>query len=632
MQYFDLLLALVGIGFLIFIHELGHYWMAKWVGMKVETFSIGFGRPLFSWNFQNVKWQIGWIPFGGYVKIQGMDLTEDKNPYETPGSFYHSPPWDRIKVSFMGPMANFLLALLFFFFIWVTGGRQQDFSYLTPQIGWVDPQSELYAEGVRPGDEVIAYSQDPFKNFTDHLKAPLLSPDMLTATIRKMNEDPHTTHDYTVKPYALKRHGGLKSIGVLESARYLIMASSDKTPFLPSSMLENAGAKEGDRIVWMDGEEIFSKSQLEHLLNDARTLMVVQRGNQRLLRRVPFVRVEELKLTNEMKAEISDWQHEAHLEKMPIGKLYAIPYDLDAECRIQSVLSFIDPEEQQKTFPAHSYSDVEESLQEGDQIISIAGRPVKRTYQLFADLQSKQVLMMVQRGEALQASDIKFTLPLKEIEAVALKIASLEPVEEVDSVYLLKPIVPKSLKELYSQTEYGDTYVNLLDKAKEEIEKISDADLRASKLKEVEAQENQLMLGVALVDRKVQHNPTPLALFSDSIHEVSSTFVALISGSLSTENISGPIGIVQTIQHSARDSFKQLLFWLGFISVNLGFLNLLPVPVLDGGYIALFLYEMATRKRLNPKVVEKMMIPFVILLIGFLLYVSFNDILRIVTG
>ena len=67
-----LLFAFLGLGILIFVHELGHYWVAKKVGMNVEVFSIGFGRALTSWQKGGTRWQIGWIPFGGYVKISGI--------------------------------------------------------------------------------------------------------------------------------------------------------------------------------------------------------------------------------------------------------------------------------------------------------------------------------------------------------------------------------------------------------------------------------------------------------------------------------------------------------------------------------------------------------------------------------
>ena len=80
--------AILGLSILIFFHELGHYFMARRVGMRVETFAIGFGRPIYSWERDGVKWQIGWLLFGGYVKIAGQDPDEKRDPYTIPDSFF----------------------------------------------------------------------------------------------------------------------------------------------------------------------------------------------------------------------------------------------------------------------------------------------------------------------------------------------------------------------------------------------------------------------------------------------------------------------------------------------------------------------------------------------------------------
>src|ERR1700733_2510626 len=94
-----IILAILTLSFLIFIHELGHYFMARRVGMRVETFAIGFGRPIYTWERNGVKWQIGWLLFGGYVKIAGMDTENEPDPYRVPDGFFGKRPIDRIKVA-----------------------------------------------------------------------------------------------------------------------------------------------------------------------------------------------------------------------------------------------------------------------------------------------------------------------------------------------------------------------------------------------------------------------------------------------------------------------------------------------------------------------------------------------------
>src|SRR5579863_1540287 len=114
-----IIFAILGLGFLIFIHELGHYIVARRKGMKVEAFSIGFGKAIYSWKYQGVNWQIGILPFGGYVKIAGMQREGTLEPHQIQDGFYGKAPWSRIQVALAGPLVNIGFAVVLFFVIWV---------------------------------------------------------------------------------------------------------------------------------------------------------------------------------------------------------------------------------------------------------------------------------------------------------------------------------------------------------------------------------------------------------------------------------------------------------------------------------------------------------------------------------
>src|SRR5580698_1827154 len=126
-----IVLAALGLGFLIFIHELGHYWVARKQGMTVEIFSIGFGKPFRTWEYQGVKWQLCVLPFGGYVRIAGMEKKGMLEPHQIPDGFYGKGPLARIKVALAGPCVNIGFAFLAFLLLFIAGGRFKPFSEYT---------------------------------------------------------------------------------------------------------------------------------------------------------------------------------------------------------------------------------------------------------------------------------------------------------------------------------------------------------------------------------------------------------------------------------------------------------------------------------------------------------------------
>src|SRR5207237_11936 len=135
----------------------------------------GFGKPIYSWMKDGVKWQIGWLLFGGYVKISGMEMSEKNDIYTIQDGFFSKSPIARIKVALAGPLVNIAFAFLAFAALWSAGGRVKHFSEYTHIIGWVDPYSDLYKKGVRPGDEIVSYNDEPFLSAKDHTVAPLMS-------------------------------------------------------------------------------------------------------------------------------------------------------------------------------------------------------------------------------------------------------------------------------------------------------------------------------------------------------------------------------------------------------------------------------------------------------------------------
>lgn len=630
---------------MIFIHELGHYFMARRVGMRVETFSIGFGHPIFSWERDGVKWQIGWLLFGGFVKIAGQDLDKEEDPYAVSDGFFGKGPFDRIKVAFMGPFVNLVFALIIFCLLWIDGGREKNFSEFTHKIGWVDPRSELFALGVRPGDEIISYNDQQFENAKDHLYAPMTSSSGLDVKGLKVNykTGEKVPFNYIVKPYShpASLEKGILTGGILQSASYILynpLPGGVENPLPEGAPLQGSGIQYGDRLIWIDGEPIFSIQQLSHILNDGRTLLTIQRGGKTFLRRVPRVHVQDLKLDSEFKEELIDWQFEAELNSIKIPNLYTIPYNLTNDGVVENEVRFIDKENQSEAFPDHPYSELEQPLMPGDRILAVDGRPISHSYELLKDLQHRQVNIIVERNRegwkkipsVDEDADFDKQVDWKEVEIIAQTIGTAKPIKHAGDFVLLNPIVPKTASQFKLTPDKQALLAAELQEQKKEVEAIEDTEKKTQALNLLKNREKELKLGLPSVqDRRVNYNPDPLKMFANVFNEIRHTLTALISGSLNPKWISGPIGIVQVVHDNWMVGVTEALFWIGAISLNLGILNLLPIPMLDGGTILFSFLELVTGKRLSPKTLEKLILPFAVILIGFFLYLTYNDLMRI---
>ncbi|QDP18622.1 RIP metalloprotease RseP [Sphingomonas xanthus] len=178
--WFIAIAFLLAIGPLVFFHELGHYWVARWFGVGAEQFSIGFGREIGGWtDKRGTRWKIGWLPLGGYVRFVG-----DMNPASQPDpaadvpdalrstAFHLKPWWQRFLIVLAGPMANFLLAIAIFAGFFAVFGMPR-----TPAIvGQVQPGSVAQSIGLQPGDRIEAVAGQETESFEDMRRIVSLRP------------------------------------------------------------------------------------------------------------------------------------------------------------------------------------------------------------------------------------------------------------------------------------------------------------------------------------------------------------------------------------------------------------------------------------------------------------------------
>ncbi|MBK9082921.1 MAG: RIP metalloprotease RseP [Rhizobiales bacterium] len=160
----------------VFFHELGHFLVGRWCGVKVDAFSVGFGPELFGFNDRHgTRWRFALLPLGGYVKFHG-DADGSSRPdaealnampaAERQVSFYGQPVWKRAAIVAAGPIANFLLAIVIFTAVFFTFGRP----VIEPRIAGVQAGSVADAAGFKSGDFVLSIDGAPVKSFIDMSK------------------------------------------------------------------------------------------------------------------------------------------------------------------------------------------------------------------------------------------------------------------------------------------------------------------------------------------------------------------------------------------------------------------------------------------------------------------------------
>lgn len=245
-----LLLFLVVLGPMIFIHEFGHFAVAKLLKIKVEVFSLGFGPRLLGFNYGDTDYRVSAIPLGGYVKMKGETLDEEIEG--TGDEFLSRPKWHRFLVLIAGPVMNILSAIaipaamaMFMF---------QSPAYLTQPavVGSIAQGSAAEKAGFQPGDKILQIDSKANPTWSQVLDSTFLHPDQpLAVTVQRNNQQLHLT--LTPSPIQL----GQEKIG--DSG----LIQNDLTPMPiqvkvvnPGTPAETGGLKPGDKIVKFNGQPV----------------------------------------------------------------------------------------------------------------------------------------------------------------------------------------------------------------------------------------------------------------------------------------------------------------------------------------------------------------------------------------
>ncbi|OOQ30293.1 RIP metalloprotease RseP [Helicobacter pylori] len=154
------IIAVLMLAFLIFVHELGHFTIARICGVKVEVFSIGFGKKLWFFKLFGTQFALSLIPLGGYVKLKGMDKEENETNESTNDSYAQKSPFQKLWILFGGAFFNFLFAILVYFFL-ALGGEK----VLLPIIG--DLEKNALEAGLLKGDKILSINHKKIASFRE---------------------------------------------------------------------------------------------------------------------------------------------------------------------------------------------------------------------------------------------------------------------------------------------------------------------------------------------------------------------------------------------------------------------------------------------------------------------------------
>ncbi len=247
-----MLAFLGGLAALIFVHELGHFLVARKVGVVVEKFSLGFGPKIVSFTRGGTEYLLAWIPLGGYVKMKGEEVGEET--VDEQGSFAAAPVLDRLAIAFAGPLFNILFAIAIYYCVYLVGVPA-----LAPVVGTVKDESPALVAGLQTGDRILAIGDEKILYWEQLQKI--------------VHESPGRSLDFQVE-----RSSGSIHVPITPISEEISDLFGDKenvgligiTPLVRNifhvkegSPADRAGIQEGDILVSVDNTIIFGWGDLK---------------------------------------------------------------------------------------------------------------------------------------------------------------------------------------------------------------------------------------------------------------------------------------------------------------------------------------------------------------------------------
>ncbi|MFI4882347.1 MAG: site-2 protease family protein [Phycisphaerales bacterium JB064] len=686
---FDLLLVVVGFGLIIVIHELGHFLAARWAGIRVFAFAVGFGPAMFSYrkglglrsgssepeyrtmladrgltvhdpapkDISPTEYRLNWLPFGGYVKMLGQ---EDANPGATShaaDSYQTCHPAKRLVVISAGVVANIILAAFIFMFVFMVGLRTEP-----PRLGVVasdgpaataTPADESIEAGLQPGDEVLTINGREARSFNDLMLASAMAQPGKPFDVLVQRDGYDKPLAYEIMPRT-SRVTGLQDIGVAPAqsnqiyddggdpqgfASVMEMLGLQGVP--PSSTLESVRVGDGPTREINDAgvlTEVFATSGGQPV-----TLKFVANGGQHQATLQPRPKFQEALVPMPSGAQTPQTHLLGLTPVMAVGPLETNARGYQQGLREGDIFARLGSLE----YPSIAAGIAEIRRNAGDTMPVVVIR----------DSQPVELTVSVSG-----AGQIGF-IPEQTLDRT---IVSLPPTSaDVEQPAIDRPGIRITAINGQPVESFADIRSVLLDATAEASEQNTSATIglsvRLPNAQGLDGAEQTRTLELTAAQVASLHDlgygpppgllsafrPAEFTLKADGpidavqvglaeTHRVMLmtylTFARLFQGSVKVEHLKGPVGIAHLGTRVADRGLIWLLFFMALISVNLAVVNFLPLPIVDGGQFLFILFEWVRGKPV-PEAVQSIATVAGLLLIGAaFLIVTFNDIRNVFTG
>jgi len=530
------------LGILIFVHEFGHFIVAKALNVKVLRFSIGFGPRIFGFTKGETEYRIAWLPLGGYVKMAGELPQEELSPEEAKRGFLAQAPWKRALIVTAGPAFNLIFPVLAYFLLFL-GTHQQ----ISTRIGAVEPGLPAAEARLQPGDRILAVDGEKVRTFEElrtHLQPRYDRP--ITLTVERQGRQFTTTltpaKSLETNPIETLPRG---LIGISPNAKAPVLGVLEGSPAAA------AGLKTFDRVLSVNGQPV--KDELAFNASIEKEVGAVD------------LKVERSKPIELPGATMRDTE----VVSVSAVRLPGQGYEAIGAERVDLCVA--------KVVPGSAAEKA--GIKVGDRIVALNGKKLKSFLLLSLALN--------------ELGDKPFTLTWRSTQG--------ETTRELRQSLL-------AAKDEYGQVNEG------LDLG---IRPFSPS---PSELSDVEKVSIYMGPGEALA--------ASLKVVPEIIRKTAQVLGYLITGRVPFKSVGGPIMLYQIASRSAEEGISSYLNAMALISVNLGLINLFPIPVLDGFQLVASIWEAIRRRPIPARAREIANMIGLAMLIVLMVMVFKNDIMR----